>query len=77
MEPSIDISFTLPQIRATIKSLGIGCDQLTKKLETAKWKGQGARWYNETAEELTLLMEARQQLSTAMSDFLKEMNHLD
>ena len=75
MEPTINVQFTMPALRTTLKSLSIGCDQLAKKIDSVTGSNT-SKWYRDTADELMMLMETRQRLEQALSDFLKEMNHL-
>lgn len=75
MEPTINVQFTMQALRTTLKSLSIGCDQLAKKIDSVT-SSNTSKWYRDTAEELMMLMETRQRLEQALSDFLKEMNHL-
>lgn len=59
----VDISLTMSEVGAVIKSLSIGCDQLVKKLNRLESPRQSAM-IAELHKEYTLLLDARQEIET-------------
>lgn len=69
MTPEITVNFPIEEMRAIIKSLSIGCEQLTKKLERV----ESTKWEREVREELELLMSANNRIQSAMLNAIREM----
>ena len=63
---TINIQLEIDELRAVVKSLSIGCDQLAKK---AMRLGAG-KTRESVAEELALLNTAKWELETALRDAL-------
>lgn len=61
------ITFDRAELRAVIKSLSIGCDQLSKKLE----RMSTTQYHADVESELKLLMSAVQKLNAAMYEGLE------
>lgn len=73
MTPTITIDLTFDELRAVIKSISIGCDQLTKKLERVG----STKWQSDVHDELTLLTSANGVMSERLVKALREMNYED
>jgi hypothetical protein len=73
MELTVTINLTFDELRAVIKSVSIGCDQLTKKLERVG----SSKWQSDVHDELTLLTSANAVFSERLVNALKEMNYDD
>jgi hypothetical protein len=71
--PTVTIKLTFDELRAVIKSISIGCDQLTKKLERVG----SSKWQSDVHDELTLLTSANGVMSERLVSALKEMNYGD
>jgi len=67
MEPTLEVQLTLSELRAVVKSLGIGTDQLAKKTIRL---GTGRR-ADEVSEELGLLVSALQEFQGTLLEGLK------
>lgn len=61
---TINVELSFDELRAVIKSLSIGCDQLSKKLERLTT----TRYSQDTHDELLLLMKASSKFNDAMSE---------
>lgn len=70
MYPEIQTTLTYGELRAVIKSLSIGCDQLTKKLERLST----TKYHSEVEEELRLLMDATMKFNASLYDTITEVN---
>lgn len=68
--PTIEVSLTLEELKAVIKSLSIGCDQLTKKIDRADSKGQTGR-ADETRDEFLVLMSAKHEMESVLLAAMK------
>lgn len=68
MELTISTQLTIDELRATIKSLSIGCDQVAKKL----YRVSSTKWQDGVTEEYALLMTSKQKMETALVQFLSE-----
>jgi hypothetical protein len=62
-EPTLEISITMTELMAVVKSLSIGVDQLAKKIQRL---GDGKR-ADSTHEELTALLSAKQEMEDVLS----------
>ena len=62
-EPTIEVSLTLSELRAVIKSLAIGVDQLTKKVMRFAMDER----VESVHTELTELLSAKHEMETVMS----------
>ncbi len=68
MNAEYQITFTYPELRAVIKSLNIGCDQLTRKLE----RMTSTKYHSDVESDLKQLVSASQKLTAVMYDGLQE-----
>lgn len=68
MYPEIQTTLTYAELRAVIKSLSIGCDQLAKKLE----RMSTTKYHDEVENELRLLMEASSKFNTSLYNTITE-----
>lgn len=59
----VDVSLTIDELGAVIKSLGIGCDQLVKKIRRLDPATKG-RIMSELSDEYHLLLDAKQELES-------------
>ena len=66
MEPTIEVSLTLSVLKATVKSLSIGCDQLAKKIDRLGDSKQG----DEVAKEYMLLMHSKLEFEEALMEVM-------
>lgn len=66
MEPTIEVSLTLSELKATVKSLSIGCDQLAKKIDRLGHSKQG----DEVAKEYMLLMHSKLEFEEALMEVM-------
>lgn len=41
-EPTLEVNLTFSELQAAVKSLSIGCDQLSKKIDRAEARGDTA-----------------------------------
>lgn len=73
MTTTVTINLTFDELRAVIKSISIGCDQLTKKLERVG----SSKWQSDVHDELSLLTSANGVMSDRLVTALKEMNYED
>lgn len=73
MELTVTINLTFDELRAVIKSISIGCDQLTKKLERVG----SSKWQDDVHRELALLTSANAVFSERLVRALREMNYDD
>lgn len=71
MELTVTLNLTFDELRAVIKSVSIGCDQLTKKLERVG----STKWQSDVHGELALLSSANAVLSERLVSALREMNY--
>lgn len=62
-EPTIEVSLTLSELRAVIKSLAIGVDQLAKKVMRFAMDER----VESVHTELTELLSAKHEMETVMS----------
>jgi hypothetical protein len=67
MNAQYQVTFTYAELRAVIKSLNIGCDQLTRKLE----RMSSTQYHSDVEADLKQLVSASQKLSTVMYDGLQ------
>jgi hypothetical protein len=65
---NITVGLEYDELRAVIKSLSIGCDQLSKKLDRLS----STSYRQETQEELLLLMRATSKFNDALSETISE-----
>lgn len=65
---NITVSLEFNELRAVIKSLSIGCDQLSKKLERLS----NTKYSQDTQDELLLLMESLSRFNDALSNAITE-----
>ena len=66
-EIQVQTTLTMPELRAVIKSLSIGCDQLARKLE----RMSSTKYHNEVEVELGLLMEANRKFNDGFYEALQ------
>ena len=62
-EPTLEVSVTLTELMAVVKSLSIGVDQLAKKIQRL---GDGKR-ADSIHEELTALLSAKQEMEDVLT----------
>ena len=62
-EPTLEVTLTLSELRAVVKSLSIGVDQLAKKIQRL---GDGKR-ADSTHTEFVELLSAKQEMATVLS----------
>lgn len=67
MNAQYQVTFTYAELRAVIKSLNIGCDQLTRKLE----RMSSTQYHSDVEADLKQLVSASQKLSAVMYDGLQ------
>lgn len=72
MTPEITVNFPYEEVRAVIKSISIGCEQLTKKLERV----ESTKWEPTVKSELELLMSANARFQNSLLNALKEMKEM-
>jgi hypothetical protein len=68
-EPTLEVTMTLSELRAVIKSLSIGVDQLSKKQMR---QGDGGRRAESVYEEYELLLSAKAEMEDVLSAVLGE-----
>lgn len=68
MNAQYQITFNYSELRAVIKSLNIGVDQLTRKLE----RMSSTKYHSEVEADLKQLVSASQKLTAVMYDGLQE-----
>lgn len=68
MYPEIQTTLSYAELRAVIKSLSIGCDQLAKKLERLST----TKYHNEVEDELRILMDATRKFNASMYNAITE-----
>ena len=66
MEPTIEVSLTLSELKETVKSLSIGCDQIAKKIDRLGDSKQG----DEVAKEYMLLMHSKLEFEEALMEVM-------
>jgi hypothetical protein len=66
-EPTLDVTVTLTELRAVVKSLSIGVDQLAKKLNRL---GDDKR-ANDVFAEFADLMSAKREMEEVLIEALK------
>lgn len=69
MYPEIQTTLTYAELRAVIKSLSIGCDQLASKLE----RMNETKYRSGVESELTLLLEANRKFNGSLYSAITEM----
>jgi len=62
-EPNLEVQLTLSELRAVVKSLAIGVDQLAKKA----MRMHGSKRTNSVQEELELLISAKSEMEDVLS----------
>jgi hypothetical protein len=62
-EPTLEVTLTLSELRAVVKSLSIGVDQLAKKIQRL---GDGKR-ADSIHTEFVELLSAKQEMETVLS----------
>lgn len=67
-EPTLEVTLTLSELRAVIKSLSIGVDQLSKK----QMRQGGGRRADSVYEEYELLLCAKAEMEDVLSAVLGE-----
>lgn len=68
-EPTLEVTLTLSELRAVIKSLSIGVDQLSKKQMR---QGDSGRRATSVYEEYELLLSAKAEMEDVLSAVLGE-----
>lgn len=66
-EPTLDVTITLTELRAVVKSLSIGVDQLAKKINRL---GDGPK-ADDVYNEYLWLMEAKKEFESVLIEALK------
>lgn len=67
----VEVSFTLDELRAVVKSLNIGTDQLSKKLARFPKSKGGDYHYRELCDEYQLLTSAMAECQEVLSLVLR------
>lgn len=62
-EPQVEVLLSLSELRAVVKSLAIGVDQLAKK----SMRLAGSKRVNSVQEELELLISAKSEMEDVLS----------
>jgi len=62
-EPQVEVLLSLSELRAVVKSLAIGVDQLAKK----SMRLSGSKRVNSVQEELELLISAKSEMEDVLS----------
>lgn len=62
MEYGTEINFTYSELKALFKSVGIGCEQLVKKLDRLST----TKYHEEVQNDLNQLMSVHHKVSAAM-----------
>ena len=62
-EPTLEVSLTLSELRAVIKSLAIGVDQLAKKIQRFAMDER----INSVHTELTEILSAKHEMETVLT----------
>ena len=72
MDNIVEVQFTIPELRSVVKSLGIGADQLAKKLERygVGHKG-GDKHYRELCDEYESLTSGLAECQSVLSTVLR------
>lgn len=65
--PTLEISLTLDELRSVAKSLGIGCDQLSRKI----YKLAESHRAPDVIEEYKLLMRAKAECEAVLVEAMK------
>ena len=68
-EPTLEVTMTLSELRAVIKSLSIGVDQLSKKQMR---QGDSSRRAESVYQEYELLLSAKAEMEDVLSAVLGE-----
>lgn len=68
MEYGTEINFTYSELKALFKSIGIGCEQVMKKLDRLST----TKYHDEVRQELEMLMSVHDKVSKAMMTIAKE-----
>ena len=68
-EPTLEVTMTLSELRAVIKSLSIGVDQLSKKQMR---QGDSGRRAESVYEEYEFLLSAKAEMEDVLSAVLGE-----
>ncbi len=66
-EPTLEVTLTTSELRAVVKSLSIGVDQLAKKIQRL---GDGRR-ADETHDEFVELLSAKQEMEDVLLEALQ------
>lgn len=67
MYKEIQISLQFDELRAVVKSLSIGCDQLSRKLDRLST----SKYSKDTQEELLVLMQANNKMQDALAEVIE------
>jgi hypothetical protein len=67
MYKEIQISLQFDELRAVVKSLSIGCDQLSRKLDRLS----SSKYSKDTQEELLVLMQANNKMQDALAEVIE------
>jgi hypothetical protein len=67
MYKEIQISLQFEELRAVVKSLSIGCDQLSRKLDRLS----SSKYSKDTQEELLVLMQANNKMQDALAEVIE------
>ena len=71
-EPTLEVTMTLSELRAVIKSLSIGVDQLSKKQMRREVQASTGRRAESVYEEYHLLLSAKSEMEDVLSAVLGE-----
>jgi len=72
-ERIVEVQFTVDELRAVVKSLNIGADQLSKKLARFPKSKGGDYHYRELCDEYELLTSALAECQTVLSLVLRSL----
>lgn len=64
----VPTNLSMDELRAVVKSLSIGCDQMLKKLERVQY----TKWQDSTSSEYGLLMSAKHKLEQSLMKGVSE-----
>lgn len=64
-EPTLEVSLTLSELQAAVKSLSIGCDQLSKKIDRAEARGDTAAT-KRVIDEYKMTARAKRELEAVL-----------
>jgi hypothetical protein len=72
MDNIVEVQFSIPELRSVVKSLGIGADQLAKKLERYGTNVRGGdKHYRELCDEYESLTSGLAECQSVLSTVLR------